>query len=78
MLLPDCFGCVQFNWEGRGNLSAFIDLAAKSNLFVNLRIGPYVVRARQVQQAGLWVSGCCVAASSAWLAVTRTPSVVRD
>ncbi len=34
---------MQFNWEGRGNLSAFVELAGKSNLFVNLRIGPYVV-----------------------------------
>jgi hypothetical protein len=32
----------QFYWEERGNLSRFVELAAANNLFVNLRIGPYV------------------------------------
>ena len=29
-------------WEGRGNLTAYIEAAARKGLFVNLRIGPYV------------------------------------
>lgn len=32
----------QFNFAGRGNLTLFMQKAAKAGLFVNLRIGPYV------------------------------------
>ena len=32
----------QYNFEGRGNLTAFMQKAAGAGLFVNLRIGPYV------------------------------------
>ena len=31
-----------FNFEGRGNLTLFMQKAAASGLFVNLRVGPYV------------------------------------
>ena len=31
-----------FNFEGRGNLTLFMEKAAAAGLFVNLRIGPYV------------------------------------
>ena len=31
-----------YNWQGRGNLSLFMEKAAAAGLFVNLRIGPYV------------------------------------
>ena len=31
-----------YNFEGRGNLTLFVQKAAKHGLFVNLRIGPYV------------------------------------
>ena len=29
-------------WNGRGDLTHFLDLCKKHDLFVNLRIGPYV------------------------------------
>lgn len=32
----------QYNFEGRGDLIKFLELCAKHNLFVNMRIGPYV------------------------------------
>lgn len=32
----------QFIWSDRGNLTLFLDKAKQHNLFVNLRIGPYV------------------------------------
>lgn len=31
-----------FDFSGRANLTQFLDLAAANNLFVNLRVGPYV------------------------------------
>jgi beta-galactosidase GanA len=31
-----------YNWNGRGNLTLFMQKAAAADLFVNLRIGPYV------------------------------------
>lgn len=32
----------KYYWEERGNLSLFIEKCAQHDLFVNLRIGPYV------------------------------------
>ena len=32
----------EYNWQGRGNLTLFMEKASTAGLFVNLRIGPYV------------------------------------
>ena len=32
----------EFDWSERGDLRRFLQIAADANLFVNLRIGPYV------------------------------------
>jgi beta-galactosidase GanA len=31
-----------YNWEGRGNLTNFMQKAQDAGIFINLRIGPYV------------------------------------